>query len=338
MRWAVLIAVGAALAGCNADVVLGRNFPADASSADAGDDGGTGMLDGGGGSDGGADAGSQDGGLDAGVDGGSDGGADAGADAGLDAGTDAGLDGGAGDAGADAGADAGVDAGPANLTLELTGPLVVQAADPGTYTATLTNSGGQPSLPQNVVITFPAGLTFVSSAGCASSAVNAVSCDLGVIPAQSAVSGSATMTVMAPDSGLGWHEVSAAAGPLDASTPLAVTSIGTVVVTVGAPRMVQVDACFGTGTYSYSQCTPASLVSAAVLFLPDGGIDSIDAGYYGQWGQSSHLRNLGFRFWAPGNINGTRFAGQSVNATCFQGVVDNPMGVHNVGAFQACLQ
>lgn len=334
MRGAVLILIAAALAGCNADVVLGRNFPADAALADAGDDGGTGQLDGGT-----TDGGALDGGADAGgSDAGTDGGVDAGLDAGLDAGQDGGADAGV-DAGVDAGTDAGVDAGPANLRLDLTGPLVVQAADPGTFTATLTNSGGVASAPQLVVITFPPGLTFVSATGgCASSAATEVSCDLGMVPALSSVSGSATVTVFAPDSGLGWHQVSAAAGPLDASTPLSATGVGALVLQVVAPRLLKVDACFGSNLYSYSQCTPASLVSATVMLLADGGIDSLDAGYYGQWGQSPHLRNLGFRFMAPPNINGTRFSGASVSATCFEGVVDNPMGTHNVGAFQGCLQ
>ncbi len=327
------------VAGCDIDVVLGRNFPADSGvPGDSGSDGG-GQVDGGdAGSDAGFDAGT-DGGTDAGVDAGFDAGFDAGSDAGTDAGLDAGDDGGvdAGtDAGIDAGFDAGFDAGPPNLRLELRGPLTIELGTTETYFAVVSNDGGQDSMPISVSVAFPGEAAFVSGSGCVKNGV-ALDCDAGVVSAFVGSAAPSAQITVTGDAGRTWYQVTAQAGVLTATKPLVVTGVGVMALPIIGRRDADVTACFGSNIFSYSQCTPASLIYDHITFLPDGGMTA-DAGYAGIWGQSPHLRNLGFRLLNPfdGGI-GTSFSGASVDSTCFQGVITSPQGMLYIGGFRACL-
>ncbi|MBM4782659.1 MAG: hypothetical protein GQE15_33705 [Archangiaceae bacterium] len=347
------------LPACTADVLLGANHPRDGGSTDgAVDDGGTLTVDAGIADDGGFDAGGVDdggvsdaGAFDAGVDDG--GGLDAGAfDAGVDGGamTDAGApDGGLTDAGAtdsgvfdggvlDAGA---LDAGPPDLLPELFGVLAVERGDTVVFNAGVRNTGGSAALDASVSLTIPLGLSFRSGAGCVASTPQRVVCQVGDLAAQGVTTSALTL---AADAGLGWRSIQAlvaseTADPQSsndtATFQLAVTGVGTNVFTISAPRPAALDACFGSAVTAFAMCTPASLLSSLVTLLPDGGIDTRDAGYEGVWGQSTHERNVAFRFYF-GTIAGRGYAGAAVSATCAEGIVDAAPTLP--GAFRLCLQ
>lgn len=346
------------LPACTADVLLGVNRPKDAGANDAGEDDGGALIVDAGAPDGGAldaggvtDAGSSDAGLD-------DGGVtDAGAsDAGLDDGgvMDAGtLDAGSSDAGpsdagvADAGApdaggvDAGLDAGPPDLLPELFGVLAVERGDTVIFNAGVRNSGASTALDASVSLTIPLGLSFRSGAGCTASTPQLVVCQVGDLVAQSV---STSALTLAADAGLGWRSIQAVVA---SETPdpqasndtgnfqLAVTGVGTNVFTINAPRPAALDACFGPAVTSFSMCTPASLLSSLVTLLPDGGMDTRDAGFQGVWGQSMHQRNVAFRFYF-GTINGRGYAGAAVSVLCAEGIIDAAPTLP--GAFRLCLQ
>ena len=337
------------LCACDADVLLGYNQAL--SSADAGDAPDAGQLtDGGLSVDAGlaVDAGFSDAGLDGGsasVDGGP---ADSGTDSGVvDAGTaDAGAsaDSGAGDAGpvdagssGDAGSDAGapVDAGPANFSLQITGPLVLQQGDPGTWRFFMFNDGGLAGQPDASVFTTPAGFTFQSGMSCADAGGTSITC---TYPLLFSLEGATSTATLIAGAGFGWHDLTAQFEGQSQVVSVSVTGIGNTVVPLtdgGYP--LNIDACFGTSITSYSQCTPGSLISAPIILRPDGTIDSLDAGYLGIWGQSPHFRNLGFRFLAPNGNRGTSFSGFSVSPLCFEGVINNPAGTPFTGAWRGCL-
>jgi hypothetical protein len=269
----------------------------------AGPDGGT------------ADGGTADGGT---ADGGT-------ADGGTADGGD--FDGGVADSGT-------ADAGPASLIFGLDGTLVVQRGDTATYVATLFNDGGQASVPQLASLGFPSGVTFVSGTSCTGDG-GAASCVFGPAAPAAAVSASA---VAAVDAGLGWHDVTGSHAAASVIVPLAVTGTGGFVVPISGPRFLDVSACFGTNIMSYAQCTPPSLTMERILLLPDGGIDGADGGVAGVWGQSAHQRNLALRFlFVSTAMRGTSLAGASVTAVCFQGVIDDPQGVHFAGAWEGCF-
>ncbi|MBL8933032.1 MAG: hypothetical protein JNM69_00675 [Archangium sp.] len=345
------------LPACTADVLLGVNRPKDAGAAD--DAGG--LVDGGAMDAGAVDAGVDDGGamdagaVDAGVDDGSvmDAGAvDAGVDDGgvMDAGAvDAGADaGGVMDAGTDAGAadaggapDASVDAGPPDLLPELFGVLAVERGDTVIFNAGVRNTGAGTALDASVSLSIPFGLSFRSGAGCTASTPQQVVCQVGDLAAQSVATSALTL---AADAGLGWRSIQAlvASETPDPQTSndtaifqLAVTGVGANVFTVNAPRAVSLDACFGSAVTAFSMCTPGSLLSSVVVLLPDGGIDTLDAGYQGVWGQSMHQRNVAFRFYF-GSIAGRGYAGAAVSALCAEGIVDAAPTLP--GAFRLCLQ
>lgn len=324
----VVAALGVALMSCAADVVLGINHDAGALSSDGGDDGGA--------SDGGADAGATDAGsLDAGTP--DAGGADAGS---LDAGT---LDAGAADAGLlDAGTpDAGDDGGVPDVTPFFDGALAVERGDLTVLSVGVRNLGTRTALDAGLLLTLPLGLSYRASATCASTTPQDVACPLGDVLPGGVVS---TTVTLAADAGLGWRRVHAQAlSELDAADandtsdfPMVVTGVGTQVVPVTAPRVAALDACFGTGLMSYSQCTPGSLLSSFIVFFPDGGVEPLDGGFNGSWGQAPHQRNLGFRFYF-GPLSGRQYAGASTTATCFEGVSDIGSAFY-VGAFRVCLQ
>ena len=363
------------LPACTADVLLGANRPKDAGSTDAAiDDGGVLLVDAGSGDagapdgDGGmtdagsSDAGFDDGGaLDAGTSdaggvtdaGTSDAGVDDGgvtdagtSDAGVDDGgvTDAGFaDAGTPDAGAaDAGGpDASIDAGPPDLLPELAAVLAVERGDTVIFNAGVRNTGASTAIDASVSLTIPLGLSFRSGAGCTASSPQQVVCQVGDIGSQSASSSALTL---AADAGLGWRSIQAvvASGTPDpqsandaASFQLAVTGVGTNLFLVNAPRPAALDACFGPAVTAFSMCTPASLLSSLVTLLPDGGMDTRDAGFQGVWGQSTHQRNVAFRFYF-GSLNGRGYAGAAVSALCAEGIVDAAPTLP--GAFRLCLQ
>lgn len=348
---------------CSADVLLGVNHRTDAGEQDAGElDGGASRSDAGEVDAGGPDGGSSDGGVDdGGLDGGSDdGGVDAGLDGGLDAGMgDAGMpdasvgdagtpdasvmDAGAPDAGsADAGGlDASIDAGPPDLLPELAGVLAVERGDTLIFNAGVRNAGASTAVDASVSLTIPLGLSFRSGAGCTASTPQQVVCLVGDVPAQSTSSSALTL---AADAGLGWRAIQALVAsetpdllPTNdtGSFQLAVTGVGTNLFVVNAPRPAALDACFGPAVTAFAMCTPASLLSSVVTLLPDGGMDTRDAGFNGVWGQSTHERNVAFRFYF-GTLQGRGYAGAAVSAVCAEGIIDAAPTLP--GAFRLCLQ
>jgi hypothetical protein len=307
-RWLVVLL---GVSACTPDVIVGINVRNDAGSADAS------VL------------------LDAGED-------DAGtADAGVpDAGTpDAGLpDGGAPDAGMlDAGAPG--DGGPVDLLVGLTGDVVIDQNSIASYLARATNLGGSTALDASVIITLPPGLALRSSTQCTADG-GVITCPVGDVLAGDIAL--ATFTVDT-DAGRGWRDLLVRAQTespdVDAGNDtttffMAVTAPSALVFPVMGPRTVDINFCVGTNLTSYSMCTPPSLVTGSIELLPDGGLES-DAGFFGQWAQSPHQRNIAWRFYV-GSTFGARYAGVAVSASCFEGVIDTN-GTYNRGAFQGCL-
>jgi len=333
-----LIAFVLVLAGCTPDVIVGQNFAKDSGAEDGGGpfsgDGSVnfdaGVPDGGGGDGGAADGGAGDGG--AGDGGAGDGGAG---------------DGGAGDGGAgDAGFDAGSlgDGGPADLELTLTGDLVIDQLSVASYVARVANLGGSTAADASVRVTLPPGLALRSSVVCARAGDGGLLvCPVGDVPP--GVTSTTAAFVLDTDAGPGWRDLTASvttasldvdAGNDSTTFFMAVTVPSALVFPVvsGFPRLVDITFCVGTGLTSFSQCTVSSYVTGSIELQSDGGLES-DAGFYGQWGQSPHQRNLAFRFYY-GTIVGSRFAGVATSASCFEGFIDSN-GVYQRGVYQACL-
>jgi hypothetical protein len=221
------------------------------------------------------------------------------------------------------------------------GEIVVQRGDLLLFNAGARNLGGSDARDASVTLTIPLGLSWRAGPCTPTSPQRAV-CALGDIPSGGVSSAPITL---AADAGLGWRSVQLVAATESpdsqdandvSSVRVAVTGLGAQVVPVNAPRPAFLEACFGTGLTSFSVCTPASLLSSPVLLLPDGGVDTLDAGFDGLWSQSPHQRNIGFRFYF-GAIFGRQYAGASTTATCFEGVIDTTT-TFETGAFRLCLQ
>ena len=329
--WLVFVV---ALSACTPDVIVGINVRSDAGADDASvqldagaEDGGPG--DGGGGDAGAGDAGPGDGG--AGDAGGGDGGA---GDAGVG---DGGADAGSVDAGVDAGAPG--DGGPVDLLLDFTGDVVIDQLSTAAYTVRALNLGGTTALDASVFITLPAGLALRSSATCTIDG-GVLTCPVGdVLPGLAGVGS----FVLETDAGPGWRDllgvVTTASPDADAGNDgttffMAVTEPSAQVFPLAGPRSVDITFCVGMGLTSFAMCTPPSYVTGSIVLLSDGGLES-DAGFYGQWSQSPHQRNVAWRFYL-GSTFGARYSGVAVGA-CFEGVLD-VNGMYNRGAFRGCPQ
>lgn len=336
------------LGACAEDVVVGRYLTAeDAGATDAGtSDAGAadaGSFDAGAPDAGVMDSGSADGGL------GDAGAFDAGAfDAGdVDAG---GSDAGALDAGADDGgpkdsgiADAGsLDAGIADLTLDPALPTVLEPdGGPLEFLIRFRNIGALPTIGRTELVP-PPGMSVLPIAGCLEDG-GTTFCPLGAL----AAGASTTLRVpFAFTAGPRWFDLSVS---VLANSPeeslannkvllhavLTPSSTNALAVTTGAPTLTT--ACFGTNITRYAQCVPGSRLSSMLVFFADGGLTEADGGPPGFWAQGPGQRNLAFRFGFLGGMSLNSFSGATDGGTCFEGVVDNNMGVPNSGAFQLCF-
>jgi Domain of unknown function DUF11 len=245
------------------------------------------------------------------------------------------------DAGA---ADAGVlDAGApfADLQVSLSGPMVLEQSEFGTYVLRVANVGALSAASTVVVFAPPVGFNFQSAGTCALSS-NMVTCDFGDLDGGSTSSANVTLGA-GGEYGWGDFTLSASSSTPD-RTPsdntllgaLAATPPGTPTVTV-VPQFIDVTGCRGTNIAAFSQCVSGSTMVERYSLLADGGLTD-DAGYVGVWGQSGHQRNLAFRFHdAATGQQQAGFVGGSVSAQCFEGPIDLG-GVPYVGAWRGCVQ
>lgn len=337
VRSAALLTVTLLVGACAEDVVVGRYLTADDGGTNDAGTVDSGAADAGSPDAGVADAGPMDAGMvDAGLfDAGTD---DAGnRDAGdPDAGND---DGGTKDAGVDAGA---IDSGLADLTVDPVFPWVLEVDGGATeFTLRVRNIGGA-DINASVELTLVAGMAAVVKPGCVEDG-GLLTCSLGIVPAGSSTTLVAPVTL---DGGPRWFDVQAAVlgTSLEADqtnnkvylhgvrTPSGTTPLP---VPIGAPGLI--NACFGTTITRYAQCVPGSRITEVFAFFADGGMSEVDGGPPGFWAQGPTRRNIAFRFGFLGGMHLNSFSGATDGGTCFEGVIDNPMGVANSGAFQLCF-
>lgn len=105
--------------------------------------------------------------------------------------------------------------------------------------------------------------------------------------------------------------------------------------TLSSTASVRLEACFGAGLTSFSQCTLPSLTQVDFALLPDGGSDTLDAGVRGRWGLSASRRAVGLRFDAELG-SAVTYCGVSTSPTCFEGFADEP-GAPRSGVFRLCV-
>lgn len=226
-----------------------------------------------------------------------------------------------------------------DLAVDFTGDIVIDQLSTAAYTVRALNLGGTTALDASVFITIPPGLGLRSSATCSFDG-GTLSCPMGdVLPGAAGVGA----FVLDTDAGPGWRDlrgvVTSASPDADAGNDattffMAVTVPSAQVFPIVAPRSVDITFCVGTNLTSFSMCTPPSYVTGSIVLMPDGGLES-DGGFYGQWSQSPHQRNVAWRFFI-GSTFGARYSGVAVGA-CFEGVLD-VNGTYNRGAFQGCPQ
>jgi hypothetical protein len=258
----------------------------------------------------------------------------------LDAGsTDAGStgDGGASDAGTP---DAGVgDGGPPDLTLQLSMNQVSEQGVLSTLTVLVQNLGGSTAQQTSVRLALPSTLTWAS--GCQLVDAGLVDCSLGDV----VTTASTTLDVL-PSAVRGVErlrgQVSTVTPELDTANNdfearTCITAIAAAPVPITPVRNATLEACFGVGLTSFSQCTPPGTLTGSFDLLTDGGTDTIDAGYSGRWAQSPSRRNVGLEFYNPFVLPfDVSYCGAATTATCFEGIADDT-NMNGVGVFRLCL-
>lgn len=233
------------------------------------------------------------------------------------------------------------DAGTPDLTMVNSGLWLVETGTDYVVDLTLRNSGSGPALDTSIDLGWPMDSTFVSSPDCAANVLSA-RCGVGVVAAQSTKRVASTLN-LGPSPH--WLEISVRAfsasvdqNPADnyLVVPVALTPAGLMPVALTGERSFTVQSCFDRTITSFSRCMAGRIQTGQVLLHADGGVED-PAGVFGFWGQSTHQRNVAWRYLNRDGTRGASFVGGSVSATCFEGVFDDSSGAVTSGAWRGCL-
>ena len=232
------------------------------------------------------------------------------------------------------------DAGTPDLTLASNGLWLVEVGEDYVVDLTVRNPGSGLAQDTSIDLSWPMGGTFVSSPDCVGTVVSA-RCGVGAVDARASKRVSATVN-LGPSPR--WLELSARAfsssldqNPADnyLDVPIALTPVGLAPVALTGERSFTVQSCFGRTITTFSQCMAGSLQTGQALLHADGGLED-PTGVFGFWGQSTHQRNVAWRYVNRDGSRGSSFVGASVSATCFEGVFDDTSAVTS-GAWRGCL-
>lgn len=233
------------------------------------------------------------------------------------------------------------DAGTPDLVLVNAGGWLLEAGTDYVVDVTVTNPGLAAALDTSVDLGWPMETTFVSSAGCVANPPTA-RCAIGVLSPQASRRVTTTLNLGAAPH---WLEISARAfstsldqNPADnyLVLPVALTPTGTVPVALSGERSFSVQSCFDPTITSFSRCVVGRIQTGQVLLHADGGVEDA-TGVFGFWSQSTHHRNVAWRYVNRDGTRGASFVGGSVSATCFEGVFDDSSGAVTSGAWRGCL-
>lgn len=233
------------------------------------------------------------------------------------------------------------DAGTPDLTLTNDGLWLLQTGTDYVVDLTLRNSGSAAALDSSIDLGWPMDSTFVSSPDCVANVLSA-RCSVGAVTAQTSKRVSSRLNLgPAPH----WLELSARAvsssidqNPADNSVviPVALTPAGAMPVALTGERSFTLESCFDRTVTAFSRCMAGRIQLGQVLLHADGGVED-PTGAFGFWGQSTHQRNVAWRYVARDGTRGASFVGGSVSATCFEGVFDDNSGAVTSGAWRGCL-
>lgn len=233
------------------------------------------------------------------------------------------------------------DAGTPDLTLINTGPWLVETGTDYVVDLTVRNPGSGPALDTSIDLGWPMAGTFISSPDCTANVLSA-RCSVGLVAAQSSRRISSTLNLGPSPQ---WLDLSARAfsSSLDQDptdnylvVPVALTPAGTMPVALTGERSFTVQSCFDRTITNFSRCMAGRIQSGQVLLHADGGVED-PVGVFGFWGQSTHQRNVAWRYLNRDGTRGASFIGGAVSATCFEGVFDDGRGGVTSGAWRGCL-
>lgn len=231
------------------------------------------------------------------------------------------------------------DAGTPDLRLGSNGPWLFEVGD-FAVDLSVGNPGSGTALETSVDLAWPMEVAFVSSSDCVAGAVTA-RCSVGALAPQATRRLTSTLSLTSPR----WLELTARAfsssldqTPADnyLSVSFAITPVGTMSVALAGERSFTLQSCFDRAVTTFSGCGAGSVQTGRVLLHTDGGVED-PTGVFGFWSQSSHQRNVAWRFVNRDGTRGASFVGGSVSATCFEGVFDDSSGAVTSGAWRGCL-
>jgi hypothetical protein len=228
----------------------------------------------------------------------------------------------------------------ADLVVSLSGTASAVPGGAGSYAISTGNVGGRNASQTQVVFTPPAGTSITSvDTGC--TILNAplrVRCSLSTLNAGASRTRNVGVTLP--------HQTGTVTFGVAASTTSAETSTSnnqasfttTLAQPVYEPELSLPQALFAAACYpatDFSQCTPWSLVTADIVLLDGGVVDTQTpevSGTYTQPNGPSSL-HMEFRLVSDGSWLST-FTGQAISESCFRGTVST---ASDPGGFEACL-
>lgn len=232
------------------------------------------------------------------------------------------------------------DAGTPDLTLASNGLWLVEVGEDYVVDLSVRNPGSGLVRDTSVDLSWPMEVTFLASSECVAGPQSA-RCDAGVL-----MPGASTRVALRLNLGPSphWLELSTRAfsssrdqNPADNYLPIfvALTPAGAMPVALSGERSFTVQSCFDRTITSFSRCMAGRIQTGQVLLHADGGVED-PVGVFGFWGQSTHQRNVAWRYLNRDGSRGSSFVGASVSATCFEGVFDDTSAVTS-GAWRGCL-
>lgn len=236
----------------------------------------------------------------------------------------------------------------ADLTTTIIGPTELEFAETGTYSVITNNAGARNARRTELVISLPADFSIVTASSSCMSSPGELTCDLRRI--RGGQSKTVSLQLAAPNA------VVTGALAADATTRSRedndgnnsdVLNISVVDPTppppptapVAAPQDLKLDMCVSlSGSISWSDCTPGSLLTQTVTLQPDLSIVTNDPGVYGDWNQSVSATDLTLDFFNQlTNDPMSTMTGVAVSGTCFEGTTVFHQGLGQ-GAWRGCLQ